>query len=46
MPENLSTKEIDKSLKEQFIYDINDQAVTGDIIKELTIIKGTREIKS
>ena len=37
-------KEKDKYLKEQFIYGINDNAVTTKIIKELTAAKNTNDI--
>ena len=37
-------KENDKLIKEQFINGINDEAMTNEIIKELTSIKNTSDV--
>ena len=33
-------------LKEQFINDLNDEAITAEIIKELNILKDTTKVSS
>ena len=39
-------QELDRQLKEQFIHGLNDKQMLGEIIKELTTIKGNETVMS
>ena len=41
--EDCKGKEKDRRLKEQFTNGMNDEAITADVIKELTVLKDISE---
>ena len=41
-----NNQELDRQLKEQFIHGLNDKEMLGEIIKELTTIRGNDTITS